>query len=214
MESKRPSFYYRLELDDYSAAAFTSFGKYYYGTLDEIRDFIDKLCSNEDFGDRFVELISAFHAFEAGQHDVKHNVAYRDVPLLVPVRLLYKEKITLDNHAWEHLNTWRWPYNMRCEKVESEHLWFACGREYCRAAKAVFTNLQYAGTVGQWNDVGDMLWGFPGILTRDLSGFRNRLAEPEEYFKSRAEAQQDWEAFTFAPDPDYTEFCNDIFGDG
>ena len=59
-----------------------------------------------------------------------------------------------------------------------------------------------------------MLWGFPGILTGDLSGFRNRLAEPEEYFKSRAEAQQDWEAFTFAPDPDYTEFCNDIFGDG
>ena len=149
MESKRPSFYYRLELDDYSAAAFTSFGKYYYGTLDEIRDFIDELCSNEDFGDRFVELILAFYAFEAGQHDVKHNVAYRDVPLLVPVRLLYKEKITLDNHAWEHLNTWRWPYNMRCEKVESEHLWFACGREYCRAAKAVFTNLQYAGTIGQ-----------------------------------------------------------------
>ena len=214
MESKTTSVYYRLELDDYSAAAFTSFGKYYYGTLDEIRDFIDELCSNEDFGDRFVELISAFHAFEAGQHDVKHNVAYRDMPLLVPVRLLYKGKITLDNHAWEHLNTWRWPYNMRCEKVESEHLWFACGREYCRAAKAVFTNLQYAGTVGQWNDVGDMLWGFPGILTRDLSGFRNRLAEPEEYFKSRAEAQQDWEAFTFAPDPDYTEFCNDIFGDG
>ena len=100
MESKTPSVYYRLELDDYSAAAFTSFGKYYYGTLDEIRDFIDELCSNEDFGDRFVELISAFHAFEAGQHDVKHNVAYRDVPLLVPVRLLHKEKITLDNHAW------------------------------------------------------------------------------------------------------------------
>ena len=149
MESEIASVYYRLELDDYSAAAFTSFGKYYYGTLDEIRDFIDELCSNEDFGDRFVELISAFHAFEAGQHDVKHNVAYRDVPLLVPVRLLYKEKITLDNHAWEHLNTWRWPYNMRCEKVESEHLWFACGREYCRAAKAVFTNLQYAGTIGQ-----------------------------------------------------------------
>ena len=64
MESKTPSVYYRLELDDYSAAAFTSFGKYYYGTLDEIRDFIDKLCSNEDFGDRFVELILAFYAFE------------------------------------------------------------------------------------------------------------------------------------------------------
>ena len=214
MESKTTSVYYRLELDDYSAAAFTSFGKYYYGTLDEIRNFITQLSNDDAFRDRFSELISAFQAFEFGRHDVTHKVAYREVPLLVPARLLHKEKITLDNHAWEHLNTWRWPYNMRCEKVESEHLWFACGREYCRAAKAVFTNLQYAGTVGQWNDVGDMLWGFPGILTRDLSGFRNRLAEPEEYFKSRAEAQQDWEAFTFAPDPDYTEFCNDIFGDG
>lgn len=31
--------YYRLELDDYSAAAFTSFGKYYYGTLEDLRCF-------------------------------------------------------------------------------------------------------------------------------------------------------------------------------
>ena len=40
MESKIASVYYRLELDDYSAAAFASLGKYYYGTLDEIRDFV------------------------------------------------------------------------------------------------------------------------------------------------------------------------------
>ena len=214
MESKTPSVYYRLELDDYSAAAFTSFGKYYYGTLDEIRDFIDELCSNEDFGDRFVELILAFYAFEAGQHDVKHNVAYRDVPLLVPVRLLYKEKITLDNYAWEHLNTWRWPYAMRCEKVESEHFWFACDREYFRATKAVFTNLQYAGAIGQWKDVGNMLWGFPCILAGGPAGFRNLLGEPERRFQNRTEAQKDWEVFTITPDPDYTEFCNDIFVDG
>ena len=35
--------YYRLELDDYSAAAFTSFGKYYYGTLEDLRCFFGEL---------------------------------------------------------------------------------------------------------------------------------------------------------------------------
>ena len=28
------------------------------------------------------------------------------------------------------------------------------------------------------------------------------------------EVQQDWEVFLKSPDPDYSEFCNDIFGDG
>ena len=32
--------YYCLHLDDYSAAAFTSFGKAYYGTMAEIKAFI------------------------------------------------------------------------------------------------------------------------------------------------------------------------------
>ena len=214
MESKIASVYYRLELDDYSAAAFTSFGKYYYGTLDEIRDFIAQLSNDDDFHDRFSELISAFQAFEFGQHEVTHQVAYRETPLLVPAHLLHKEKITLDNYAWEHLNTWRWPYPMRCEKVESEHFWFACDREYFRATKAVFTNLQYAGAIGQWKDVGNMLWGFPCILAGGPAGFRNQLGEPEMRFQNKTEAQKDWEAFTIAPNPDYTEFCNDIFGDG
>lgn len=35
--------YYRLELDDYSAAAFTSFGKYYYGTTEDFRCFFREL---------------------------------------------------------------------------------------------------------------------------------------------------------------------------
>ena len=32
--------YYRLELDDAAAASFTSFGKYYFGTIVEIQGFI------------------------------------------------------------------------------------------------------------------------------------------------------------------------------
>ncbi len=105
MRTETAPAYYRLELDDYSAAAFTSFEKYYYGTLDELRCFFDALSSNKNHKDPFSQLISAFRAFEAGERDSKHYVAYREVPLLVPVKLLHKEKITLPNHSWEHLNT-------------------------------------------------------------------------------------------------------------
>lgn len=38
--------YYRLELDDYAAAAFTSFSKDYYGTLDDILRLMDALPVN------------------------------------------------------------------------------------------------------------------------------------------------------------------------
>lgn len=62
---------------------------------------------------------------------------------------------------------------------------------------------------------GGMLWGFPEMLeVDDLPLMRNRLAEPEKNFKTLAEAQADWEAFRAAPNPDFSEFCNDIFGDG
>ncbi len=62
---------------------------------------------------------------------------------------------------------------------------------------------------------GGMLWGFPEMLeVDDLPLMWNRLAEPEKNFKTLAEAQADWEAFRAAPNPDFSEFCNDIFGDG
>ena len=41
--------YYCLHLDDYSAAAFTSFGKAYYGTMAEIKAFIEALDSDPEY---------------------------------------------------------------------------------------------------------------------------------------------------------------------
>ena len=214
MNAKENSTYYRLELDDYSAAAFTSFGKYYYGTMEDLRCFFGELTIDEELNKRFKDLISTFQAFDEGQQGLTHYIAYRKVPFLVPAHLLHKETVTLESYKWEHTNTWGWPYYMRCDKVESEHLWFACGGEYFRAVKAVFLKLQYAGTADQWNHIGTMLWGFPCILTGNPFSFWNRLAETEKHFKTMEEVQQDWKAFLKAPDPDYSEFCNDIFGDG
>lgn len=208
--------YYRLELDDVSKPAFTSFGKSYFGTIDEITCFIQAIEAADYIEEHSSPgaLIPAFHAYEQGNHDVQHPVAYHEVPFLTPALILHEEKHVLEGFAWEHLNTWRWPYNMRCSKVETVHRWVQCDDSFHRVLYAQFTDLEYQGTIGQWNQVGDMLWGYPEILHYDPPRIHNRLAEPECSFDSLEELEKDWVKFCKEPRPDFSEFCNDIFGDG
>ena len=112
--------YYCLTLDDYSAPSFTSFGKAYYGTLPQIKAFIEGLEADEKQRESKAALIAAFREYEAGNHEVTHPVAYQKIPLLEPVKLCGTVTQRLDNYQWEHLNTWRWPYKMRCDVVESK----------------------------------------------------------------------------------------------
>lgn len=205
--------YYRLELDDYSTASFCSFGKYYFGTLEEIRAFINAV--DEKCKGCHRELVSAFRAYEAGQTEVTHHAAFQEVPLLTPARLVHKENLVLENYDWEHLNTWQSVYKMRCEKVETEHLWLECEGCGFRAVKANFKKLQCESVFGGRREIGeDMLWGVPCMLQEDSGRFRNVLAELEKGFQNREEIEQDWETFKKVPDPQFTGFCDDIFGDG
>ena len=206
--------FYRLELDDASAASFTSFGKYYYGTLDEIEAFIAAIDNDTRWREDYQPLVAAFKAYISGDHKVKHMVAYREVPFLTPVRLLHTEVGYLENYSWEHLNTWRWPYPMRCDKVECNHFWLKDGNNYVRCMKAVFYGLAYEGLMDDWTEVGGMLWGYLHMIEYEPPRVFNRLAETEKTFNSKDEALKDWTSFRSNYAPDFTEFCNDIFGDG
>ena len=203
--------YFRLELDDYSGPSFVSWNKEYFATMADIRDFIEALSKAK----KNQHLIDAFRAYESGQTDATHIVAYQEVRLLAPVRVLHRETVEIENLAWEHTNTWGCGYDMRCDKVCSEHLWIECEGKFYRALKATFTNLCYEGFSRQWIPLGDMLWGYPCVLAGTPGGdLWNRLAEPEKSFKTEDELQQDWQAFKTSATPDYTHFCNDIFGNG
>lgn len=71
------------------------------------------------------------------------NVAYRDVPFLVPAKVLGAETSVLTNYSWEHVNTWGCIYKMKCDKAESRHIWFSCHGSYTRCIQTRFTNLLY-----------------------------------------------------------------------
>ena len=102
--------YYRILLDDYSATSFTSFDKAYFGTMSDLEGWIKAIEVEKCFAERFSSLTKTFRAYQSGQHNITHNVAYQEVRFLDKVTLLYRESYTAEKLAWEHLNTWQWPY--------------------------------------------------------------------------------------------------------
>ena len=207
--------YYRLELDDYAAAAFTSFSEDYYGTLDDILRLMDALENDEDLCKSQQALLTAFHSFEQGDTAVQHPVAYQNVPLLTEAKVLYQEKRQYRDISWTHWNTWQWPYYLRGEEVIADHLWLQCEKKFCRCMNARFRNLEYRSSHSHdWKPLGDMLWGFPEMIVYRPPLLWNRLAVIEKQFDALPELQADVVAFANNPDPDFSRICDDIFGDG
>jgi len=206
--------YYRLLLDDYSSASFASFDKNYYGTLEQINAFFEEMKKDEVVAKRQKYILSIYKQYLAGNKTISHVVAHRQVPFLVPAKVLATETSELVNHSWEHLNTWRWPYMIKCDKVKCTHIWFSCYGHYAQCIQAQFLNLQYESTNGEYKRLGDMIWGYPGIIAGEKGNLYNTLFVEEKVFKNKKEAMADRTSFITNPDPIFDNFLNDIFGDG
>ena len=98
--------------------------------MDEIRRFINALKNADYVKGRCNSLIEAFEAYEKGQTDVAHNVAFRDAPLLWPATILHEERHLIKDFAWTHLNIWEYPQELRCKQVELHHLWIECEQRF------------------------------------------------------------------------------------
>lgn len=205
--------YYRLLLDDYSAASFTSFSKDYYGTLEQIAGLFEAIKQDAELVKRQKYILGIYERYLAGETKISHKVAYREVPFLVPAKVLGTETTVLLDYAWEHINTWGCPYLMKCDKAESTHIWFSCYRKYSRCIQVQFTNLQYENIDGRYEPLG-MIWGYPEQIAGNHGNLHNRLFVEEKVFKNKTEAMFDRQNFIHNPDPKFDEFLNDIFGDG
>ena len=207
--------YYRLRLDDYAAPSFASWGKSYYGTLDDIRGFVDALdCGSKDHGMSIAELIAAFREYESGNHSVSHHVAYKEVPLLEPVEVFGEISIQQKKHEWEHINTWGCSYRMRCKTVNSVHLWVKTPSGFCRAVLAQLRDLQYECLSGDWLQIECGFWGYPEMIASAGTRVFNRLAVEEKRFLTEEELTTDWLLFPESKDVNLYGVCQDIYGNG
>lgn len=206
--------YYRLLLDDYSAASFTSFSKDYYGTLEQIGSLFDAIRQDDVLAEQKKYILGIYDRYIAGESKVSHKVAYRDVPFLVPAKVLGTESSVLTDYTWEHTNTWGFPYLMKCDKAKCTHIWFSCDGKYSRCIQVQFKNLQYKNAVEKYVALGSRIWGYPEQIAGVNGNLHNRLFVEEKVFENKAEAMSDRLDFLHNPDPQFDEFLNDIFGDG
>lgn len=206
--------YYRLLLDDYSAASFTSFSKEYFGQMEDMDSFFKAIQEDEDTSERFKDLLSAYEQYKAGDRKIMHNVAYQDVPFLVPAKILGSETSELTNYAWDHTNTWDCIYKMRCEKAESTHIWVSCYGRYFRCIRTKFTNLEYKNTLKEYKSHEGWTWGFPHQLEYEPPITENRLFVVEKIFRNKVETINDRNNLINNPDPKFGSVLDDLFGDG
>ena len=205
---------FRLQLDDHAMPGFASGHKDYFGTLDMIEGFINAIRNDEQFAERYQNLVSFFDRYKAGETDIEHSIAYgAPRPLLVRTRCIAERRSVLTNHKWEHLNIWQWPYDMKCKVADCQHVWLTCHKRFMRCIKVEFTNLKYQHLHGEWDHPGFLL-GYPHMIEVEGKKTYNRLYIVEKYFKNRGELLADIELFDRKPDPNFKEVLNDIFGDG
>ena len=141
------------------------------------------------------------------------NVAYRDVPFLVPAKVLGAETSVLTDHSWEHVNTWDCIYKVKCDRAESKHIWFSCHGSYTRCIQTRFTNLLYESAAGSFVSHDGWMWGFPHQLEYEPPITESRLYVVEKFFKNKAEAMADRINFIQNPDPQFDSVLDDLFGD-
>ena len=207
--------FYCLVLDDYAAPSLCSFGKNYFGSLELIEHLIYSIEVDKGYADDYKQLIDAFKEYMAGNISVTHNVAYIDVLFLEPVTIYARESSVTDFNKYKHLNIWGYPYYLRWNRAESNHIWLKYGKSYVRCIKSMFYNLEECADI----DTEDyksirFCMGFPKQIKIKDDVVTNTLYVTEKIFEDEKALLEDVEKFRKSQDPLFERIFEDIYGDG
>ena len=83
----------------------------------------------------------------------------------------------------------------KCGKVECTHIWFSSYGRCSRCVLARFTNLQYGTNSETYLPLGEVIWGFSGIIPGDTDNLHDTLFIEEKVFKNKKDALKDRDEF-------------------
>lgn len=204
--------YYVLRLWDYATPSFCSFDKIYVGTEAEISTAI--MAMEKD--DRNDETVKAVRRYLNGDRSATHNIAYQEIPALESCEYICSSKLTVGEKKWVHINTWGFPYLMKCDSALVSQVIVKYKKKYYRCVRAWFKNLCYESVSGKWDLLGTFFLG-PGYLFDVTSipntprTMNNLLYAVEEIYDSLKEAD---DTIRSVEHLNFKAFCDDIFGDG
>ena len=204
--------YYALYLDDPATPSFCSFSKLYVGTQDALMRVADNLKQDGMYEETAEGILTYF----SGNHDVTHHIAFSELPVLEPVKVLEKAEMQLEGKSWDHINTWDQPYHMSFSSALISQLLLKEGKTYRRCISASFSELSYLGFKDEWRPVGSLVFGNASVLDIQLradghSSVSTILYVTEDLSDSLEEQLRKMN------DPDalvFDSICDEIFGDG
>lgn len=207
-----PPKFFALTLYDCFSPAFVSGTKKYYGTMDDIKSFIESLDP-----EKFKETVAAFKDYMSGNEKASHSVAYAKHQLLQPVTLIKKSAKYEEGPAqWDFKNVWGCTYVMMRDGHYSDIALIQDGDRYIRCFRPTINGLKCNDDIcsANWLTI-DHFWGHPQVLTYKHSWQSKPYVEANLYFSEREYEDIKQAVSEFETEPlDLNIVCEDIFADG
>lgn len=207
--------YYFFELDDYATPSFVSGTLKYLGTKTGFKRLLQG--TKKEMSD----LRETFDSFCNGKKNVMHYAAYAERRFATSVTLVKRKKVLLESGVFEHTNIWGFPYIVHTDGTELSIYLVKQKKMYYIYYRAKVKNPRVeieAKKVGQpmkFMEIGDMCWGFPGILRYSQKDGVSLLENNLMVFDSRHSSESEAIAkFNQMENVDMTHFYNEVFGDG
>ena len=206
--------FYGVRLNNYFSPSFCLNHKMYFGTLNNIREFIRSMGRSE----QSYMIRMAFKRYMSGETDATHSVAYIQQKLIEDVELIAEGKVKLGPTAGEFLNVWYRPQYMKFDSALVKTALIKYEDRYFRAIKASVRGLRTSPEVNrpkeQWIELSYGFWGHPGILSSSQEGntyivYSNLYMKEKEYV-TKEEALEKFHTDEIC----LNCFCEDVFGNG
>lgn len=154
----------RLTIDEYAIPAFCSSYKYMFGTLDDIKSFVDYLRGVQ----KATPLVEAFDKYLADNKKVKYNVAYNPMQMMHDCIVIEEREGSIKEFSYDFTNIWGFPYLFVADEFSFKRVMIQYRNQIVIAIKPSFKNLRIKSDIGLSDTyIKDCHWGFPGIYKYD-----------------------------------------------
>ena len=206
--------FYGVLLNNYFSPSFGSKYKMYFGTLNDIKVFVESL----ENSDQCHSIRNAFQKYISGETNATHEVSYTEQKFIENVELIAEGEVNLDHAAWVFLNVWYHPQYMEIDSAVVKMALIKYKEQYLRVIKASVRGLRTCADINrleeEWIALSDGFWGHPGVLT-SIKDAETYMVYSNLYMKEKEYATKEEALAKFYADEVCLDcFCEDVFGNG
>lgn len=200
--------FFAMQLEDHSLPEMLYFPKTYYGTLNQIGEFIAHLAADPDTAVKYATTIRAYEDYRNGNLGAVHMIHGQPLRLLTPVNLVFETVILEQDVEWDFDNGVH-QFRVRADFVDLHQVLLQDGELYIRAVRPCYEGIQFENPIDGWTTMPACHYGFPHIYAVAPSWHYSRLYTTEQLEMSAQPCLARMQDFCYVT---HHEACNDLFG--